>query len=80
MDSFLSPLIEGLDPPDDALFEAEDIPCEYPPCKKCGASHGMGVKNMRTGKIDPLDKCYDCFWEDAFVYTPPKEKIRLDQE
>ena len=61
------PINIGEDPPDYALIEAEDIPCEYPPCKKCGASHGMGLKDRRTGKIKPLDKCRDCFWEGAFV-------------
>lgn len=35
----------------------------YPPCKKCGKSHGMGIEEMATGKIDPIDLCYDCLWE-----------------
>ena len=35
----------------------------YPPCKKCGKSHGMGIEDMTTGKIEPIDLCYDCLWE-----------------
>jgi hypothetical protein len=35
----------------------------YPPCKKCGASHGMGIEDMATGKIEPIDLCYSCLWE-----------------
>lgn len=35
----------------------------YPPCKKCGASHGMGIENMETGHIEPLDIWYDCLWD-----------------
>lgn len=35
---------------------------EYPPCKECGASHGMGIENMETGEITPIDICYDCLW------------------
>jgi len=26
----------------------------YPPCKYCGKSHGMGVEDMETGKIEPI--------------------------
>lgn len=37
---------------------------EYPPCKKCGKSHGMGIEDTRTGEITPIDLCYDCLWED----------------
>lgn len=35
----------------------------YPPCKYCGASHGMGVEEMATGKIEPMDICYTCLWK-----------------
>lgn len=35
----------------------------YPLCRKCGASHGIGIEEMATGKIDPIDLCYDCLWE-----------------
>lgn len=34
----------------------------YPPCRKCGAAHGMGIENMETGHIEPMDICYDCLW------------------
>ena len=34
----------------------------YPPCKKCGASHGMGIETTRTGKIEPIDMCNKCLW------------------
>ncbi len=34
----------------------------YPPCKKCGAAHGMGIENMETGVIEPLDICKNCLW------------------
>lgn len=36
---------------------------EYPPCKYCGASHGMGIEETATGKIEPIDICYDCLWK-----------------
>ncbi len=35
---------------------------EYPPCKECGKSHGMGIENMETGEIKPIDLCHDCLW------------------
>ncbi len=35
---------------------------EYPPCKKCGASHGMGIENMETGEIEPIDLCRNCLF------------------
>lgn len=38
---------------------------EYPPCKKCGADHGMGIEEMATGKITPIDVCRKC------LFTPP---------
>jgi hypothetical protein len=34
----------------------------YPPCIKCGKSHAMGLEEMETGKITPLDICYSCLW------------------
>ena len=34
----------------------------YPPCKICGKSHGMGIEERETGKIEPIDLCYDCLW------------------
>ena len=35
----------------------------YPPCKKCGNSHGMGIENMETGEIEPIDICKKCLFE-----------------
>jgi hypothetical protein len=34
----------------------------YPNCKKCGASHGMGIETTSMGKIEPLDMCNKCLW------------------
>lgn len=36
---------------------------EYPPCKYCGASHGMGIEDMTTGEITPIDVCNTCLWD-----------------
>jgi hypothetical protein len=38
---------------------------EYPPCKYCGSSHGMGIENTLTGEIIPIDICYKCLWKDT---------------
>lgn len=35
---------------------------DYPPCRKCGATHKMGIKNMETGEIQPIDLCRDCIF------------------
>ena len=48
----------------------------YPPCKKCGKSHGIGIKDMSTGHIQPLDLCYDCLWS-GLIYNPINEQITL---
>lgn len=29
-------------------------------CKKCGAKHGMGIEDMATGTIEPIDLCGNC--------------------
>lgn len=42
----------------------------YPPCKKCGASHGMGMKDTLTGEIEPIDICKDC------LFTEWRENMR----
>lgn len=49
----------------------------YPPCKKCGASHGMGIEDMKTGEITPLDLCRECLWE-PFEVNFKKIQITLD--
>ncbi len=56
---------DGIDPPENNLvdYSIADQIVEYPPCRKCGAAHGMGIKEMATGKIEPLDLCYNCFWK-----------------
>ena len=41
----------------------------YPPCKYCGATHGMGIENMETGVIEPMDVCRDC------LFPPVKESM-----
>jgi len=50
----------------------------YPPCKKCGAAHKMGVEEMATGKITPMDICYNCLW--FAEMKPITEKIHLTIE
>lgn len=67
----------GIDPPDHPIvdYSIPDQEVEYPPCRKCGAAHKMGVKERATGKIDPLDLCYDCFF--IGVWTPITEQVDL---
>lgn len=48
----------------------------YPPCKYCGAAHGMGVKEMSTGKIEPMNICYKCLWKPLLV-NPVIDPIAL---
>ncbi|HEY3526790.1 MAG TPA: hypothetical protein VGK47_11370 [Nitrososphaeraceae archaeon] len=48
----------------------------YPPCKKCGASHKMGVINVLTDEITPIDVCSKCI-----VYgtvTPILEQVYFE--
>jgi hypothetical protein len=47
----------------------------YPPCRKCGATHGMGIENMETGEIEPIDLCKDCLF-----YSEPKEMPDLQEQ
>lgn len=56
------------------FLEMDDL--IYPPCKKCGASHGMGIENMETGVIEPIDMCRDCLWIGTAV--PINVHITLD--
>ncbi len=51
----------------------------YPPCKKCGDSHGMGIEEMSTGKIEPMDICYNCLWN-PLEFKPINEQVKLDVE
>ncbi len=48
---------------------------EYPPCKYCGASHGMGIENRETEEIEPIDICHDCLFKEGYTYKPVEEKI-----
>jgi hypothetical protein len=48
----------------------------YPPCRKCGAIHGMGVEVMATGKIEPIDLCCDCLFD--FKLVPITVQISLN--
>ncbi len=52
---------------------------EYPPCKKCGKSHGMGVEEMATGIITPMDVCSNCLYGSTKI-NHPTEKIHLQEE
>lgn len=38
----------------------------YPPCKYCGKEHGHGIKDTKTGVIEALDVCPECFWKSAY--------------
>jgi hypothetical protein len=46
-------------------------PIIYPPCKKCGANHGMGIEDMKTGKITPIDICKECLFENCYPKFDP---------
>ena len=50
----------------------------YPPCKICGKSHGMGIEERETGKIEPIDLCYDCLWG-GVKFNVITEKITLNE-
>lgn len=47
----------------------------YPPCKYCGHEHGMGIEDMSTGIIKPIDICYPCLWHDF----NERNKKKLDE-
>lgn len=49
----------------------------YHPCKYCGKSHGMGIENMLTGEIKPIDICGECLWK-PLEFNEPKEQITLN--
>lgn len=59
-----TPLDAGIDPPEGPIYDYDkekDDPV-ISLCKKCGKSHGMGIKNTKTGEFTPMDVCYDCLW------------------
>lgn len=37
----------------------------------------MGVENMQTGEITPMDVCYDCLWSGLKI-NPIEDQIELD--
>jgi hypothetical protein len=50
----------------------------YPPCRKCGATHGMGIENMETGEITPIDICEKCLFDN--VPKEVSEQIKISKE
>lgn len=53
----------------------------YPNCKYCGAYHGMGIEEMSTGKITPLDICKECLWKPYHdSYKPIENQVVLENE
>lgn len=71
---------EGMDPPIESLKQSWEIPCSIPPrnCIECGEMHNTCVTDKVKETHTPMEKCYDCFWKNAFIYTPHKEKINLN--
>lgn len=55
----------GIDPSPEfcKIPEFDNSKNVYPPCKYCGANHGMGVENTKTGEITPIDICKKCLWK-----------------
>lgn len=47
-------------------------------CKKCGATHGMGIEDMTTGIVTPIDHCRDCLFAQCTI-EHPKEPISLEE-
>jgi hypothetical protein len=44
----------------------------YPPCKRCGESHGMGIETMETGEVEPINLCKNCsFYGKVITLTEP---------
>lgn len=74
------PLSDGIDPPAERMKETWEIPCTIPSrnCIECGKMHNMCVTDRIKETHTPIEKCYDCFWKNAFIYRPPKEKINLN--
>jgi len=57
--------------PFENLHIETDIPegSKFPPCKNCGENHGMGIKDMKTGIIAPIEYCYSCFEKKFFHHV-----------
>lgn len=49
-------------------------------CKKCGKKHRMGLENMETGNIIPLDLCKECLFENTKIqlYSEYRGTIRCN--
>lgn len=64
----LIPLGDGENPPAERLKQPWDIPCDLPPqiCIECGRLHGYVITDMEKETHTPLEKCYDCFWREAW--------------
>jgi hypothetical protein len=52
---------------------------EYPLCRKCGKSLGMGIENMKTGVIEPIDLCYECLWAGT-TFNQMNDQIYVTEE
>jgi hypothetical protein len=50
----------------------------YPPCRKCGAIHGIGIETMATGEIEPLDICRDCLFP-PIIFDMNIDPIKLKE-
>lgn len=71
---------EGVYPPDNLPNPCYDHPDNanlvYPSCKECGKEHGLGIINMKTGRIEPLDICNECLWKNKIpTFSPSFEEI-----
>ena len=52
---------------------------EYPPCRCCGKNHGMGLEDMETGEIKPLDICRDCLFP-PILFNPQIQLEDLNED
>jgi hypothetical protein len=49
-------------------------------CKKCGKEHGMGIEDMKTGEITPIDLCEDCLFEGCGFKYDPEYQAKLEND
>lgn len=52
---------------------------DYPSCKYCGTKHGMGIEDMATGEITPIDVCKDCLFLHTSYLTSQIQEKSLDE-
>lgn len=77
LNASVKPLSDDTEPTAHYIPEPETIVVgERIPCKKCGKSHGMGIKDMETGIHTPIDTCYDCMIFGKYV--PIAEQVKFD--